>query len=164
SFFRRDAYLGALLVESPRVRIITYPDGTTNIPGPKIKRENAKSPFEQFVALSARSFQVKDGWFEYDNQRIPLNLQAENLKVDFVWERDGPRYRGTVSAKPFHFHWPKIEPLTFDTQVEVAMDKTGLTFTKSEIRKGKSLIEATGRLEDYRTPRISLDAKAKLAV
>lgn len=164
SFFRRDAYLGALHVEGAQIRVVTYPDGSTNIPGPQVKRENAKSPFEQFVALGARDFAVKDSWFEYNNERVPLNLRAENLRVNFAWERDGPRYRGTVAAKPFHFRWPKLEAMSFDTEVEVVMDKTGLTFEKSEIRKGNSLIQATGRMEDYRSPKLSIDGKAHLAV
>ncbi|MBI4904738.1 MAG: translocation/assembly module TamB [Acidobacteria bacterium] len=164
SFFRRDAYLAALDVEGAQVRIVTYPDGTTNIPGPQVKRDSAKSPFEQFVALAARSFSLKDGYFEYDNRRVPVNLRAENLRVDFSWEREGTRYRGTVSAKPFHFHWPKVDAMSFDTEVQVAMDKTGLTFEKSEIRKGNSLIQATGRMEDYRAPKLSIDGKAHLMV
>jgi translocation and assembly module TamB len=162
SFARRDVYLSSLTVSKPQIRIISYLDGTTNIPGPKIRRPNSKTVFEQFVALSVRNFVLKDGTFSYDHQRTPLDVRAENLEVLFGWEREGPQYRGVVTAKPFHFNWPKIAPLQFDTRVELTMDKTGLSFQKAEMRRGGSLITATGRLSDYRSPEIDVDTHGQM--
>src|SRR5207247_1615097 len=143
--------LETLEVDQPRIRIITYPDGSTNIPGPKIKRDGA-SPFELFVSLAVRSVLIKNGIFEYDNHKLPLSFRAEQFRVMLGWERDGPHYRGTVSAKPFHFDWPKISPLDFETDVAFTMDKKGVEWQKSDIRFGKTLLHATGWMKDYRNP------------
>ncbi len=164
SFFRKDAYLEALSVEKPKIRIVIFPDGSNNIPGPKIRNPNSPSPFVRFVSLSARKFSLRQGTFEYDNQRIPIDLQAENLGVEFGWEREGARYRGTVTAAPFHLRWPKIAPLDFDVNVQMTMDKEGLEFQKAEIRDGESWIQATGSMKDYRAPKLDVDTKGEFAM
>ncbi|MDX1980151.1 MAG: translocation/assembly module TamB domain-containing protein [Bryobacteraceae bacterium] len=156
SIFRRSGHLALLEVSKPAIRIVTFPDGTNNIPGPKIKRDG-KSVFELFVSIAARRFLMTDGFFEYDHQRLPLNLRAENLRIDFGWDAPRQRYQGVVAAQPFHFNWPKIAPLTFDSEVRLAMEKDGLVFEKAESRSGRSRITATGTLRDYRSPKVDLD-------
>ncbi len=160
SLFSRQAYLALLEVTAPRIRILTYPDGTTNIPGPKIRREG-RTVFELFVSLAAREFVLSQGLFEYDNQRLPLDLIAENLSVNFGWDAPGKRYRGRVTADPFHVRWPKIAPLVFSSDVELTMDKDGLVFEKAESRSGRSLITATGTLKDYRAPKVDVDVRGQ---
>ncbi|MBI3207966.1 MAG: hypothetical protein HYZ37_03575, partial [Candidatus Solibacter usitatus] len=162
SFFRRDAYLAVLEVDRPNIRIVTYPDGSTNIPGPKVR--TGPTVFERFVSLSARKFFLKDGLFIYDGRRFPLDLRAEKLSVQFSAELDGPRYRGVVSAAPFHFHYRKIGAVQVDAGVRLTMDKAGLVFEEARIRKGTSNIQASGWMKDYRSPKVEVDAIADIAV
>lgn len=164
SFLHPNAYLASLMLEKPSIRIVTYPDGSTNIPGPKVSKKDGKSVFEQFVAISIRHFELRDGFFEYDNQRVPVSLRADNLKVDFAWEAEHSRYRGVASATPFHFNWPKILPLNWDARVQMAMDRTGLSFERAELTRGKSRIEAEGSLSNFRSPDIRVKVKANVAV
>ncbi|MBV6434261.1 MAG: hypothetical protein IANPNBLG_04506 [Bryobacteraceae bacterium] len=161
SFAGRKAYLESLEVDQPRVRIVIFPDGSNNIPGPRIPKPRGKSIFEQFVAISARHFVLKEGTFTYDNRKVPIELSAENLGIDFGWEADGPRYRGVVSAEPFHFRWPKVAPLDFDTRVELTMDKNGLQFQQARARRGKSLLQASGWMKDYRSPKLDLNVEGQ---
>lgn len=160
SLFARRAYLEMLHVERPDIRIVIFPDGTSNIPGPKVKREG-KSVFEHFVSIAARHFELKNGVFEYDNQRLPLNLLAKDLRVDFGWEAEPKRYRGKVSAHPFQFDWPKIGPLEFDSEVALTMDREGLRFERAESRRGRSLIVATGTLKDYKSPKLDVNVDGR---
>ncbi|MBL8177121.1 MAG: translocation/assembly module TamB domain-containing protein [Bryobacterales bacterium] len=164
SFLRKDAYLEGLIVEKPQIRILVFPDGSTNIPGPKVRNPQGPSVFERFVSLSARRFRLANGTFEYDNKRIPIDLQAENLAVEFGWEREGPRYRGEVSAAPFHLRWPKAAPLDFDVKVRLTMDKEGLQFQQADIRDGASWVQAAGWMKDYRAPKLDVDAKGEFAM
>lgn len=162
SFLGRRAYLESLMVDQPKVRIVTYADGTTNIPGPQVPRPDQATIFEQFVAISARHFELKDGVFEYDHHRVPITLRAEDLRVNFAWEREGPRYRGTVSAAPFHFHWPIFHPLRFDTEVHLTMDKQGLHFERAELKHEGGKIVAKGTVKGYRSPVVDVDVESTL--
>ncbi|MBL8214044.1 MAG: hypothetical protein JNK87_25210, partial [Bryobacterales bacterium] len=163
SLAARRAYLRSLKVENPRIRIITYPDGTTNIPGPKIRREG-KSVFERFIDLAIREVIVEHGTFAYDHRKWPLELRARDLLVQFAWQREGPRYVGKVAARPFHFNWPKIAPLDFDVDVDLAMEKEGLRFDRVVATRGKSEIQASGRMYDYRSPRFAMDVSGNFAM
>ncbi|MBI3683304.1 MAG: translocation/assembly module TamB domain-containing protein [Acidobacteria bacterium] len=163
SFFQPSAYLDSLEADQTRIRILTFPDGSNNIPGPKF-RKDPRTVFEQFVSLSARRFVMRDSSFEYDHRRIPLDVGAENFSIRFGWEREGPGYRGTVTARPFHFHWPKFAPLVFDAAVQLTMDMQGLRFERAEIVQGKSRLEFSGSMRDYRSPKLDVGVSARLAM
>lgn len=165
SLLRRQADLESLIVHQPRIRIVSYPDGTTNIPGPRIPRADKRTVFEHFVRLSARRFQLSGGWFAYDHRRIPLDLRADDLHIDFHWEPAGSRYRGTVSAAPFLLNWPPIEPLRWRTEVRLTMDAGGLSLEHVRLSQGGAQIVAHGFLSGYRAPKIDvrLDGRFSLA-
>ncbi|HZS46177.1 MAG TPA: hypothetical protein VFC63_13970, partial [Blastocatellia bacterium] len=56
-------YLG---VDQPRVDLIVFPDGKTNIPEPKIKKQPSQtSGLQTVVDLKIGQFQIKDGLLEY---------------------------------------------------------------------------------------------------
>jgi len=157
SLLRRDVYLESLQVQEPRIRIVFYPDGTTNIPGPKIPPRDPKSVFEHFVSLSARKFELSGGIFEIDHQRVPLQLAAEHFNIRFGWEAERKRYRGTVSASPFRFDWPKLSPMAFAASVDLAMDRAGLELQRAELTRNGSRTSAKGTLLGFRAPKIELD-------
>ncbi|MBL8214328.1 MAG: translocation/assembly module TamB, partial [Bryobacterales bacterium] len=89
---------------------------------------------------------------------------ARDLLVQFAWQREGPRYVGKVAARPFHFNWPKIAPLDFDVDVDLAMEKEGLRFDRVVATRGKSEIQASGRMYDYRAPRFHMDVSGNFAM
>ncbi|MCS7025489.1 MAG: translocation/assembly module TamB domain-containing protein [Bryobacteraceae bacterium] len=161
SLLRRDVYVESLRVTQPRIRIITFPDGTTNIPGPPATK-NSKSVFEQFVALSARQFELQNGVFEYDHQRLALSLQAEDFRVHFAWLKPEASYQGEVSAAAVRIAWPPLQPLSWRADIRLKMDKLGLRVDRAELRHHDSTLVARGALVGYRNPTLRLDVDAVL--
>ena len=70
-------YIG---VDQPRVNLIVFPDGKTNIPQPKIQKQPSQtSGLQTIVDLKIGQFEVKNGLLEYAQQATHFNARGENL-------------------------------------------------------------------------------------
>ncbi|HEY1340016.1 MAG TPA: hypothetical protein VGF59_21030 [Bryobacteraceae bacterium] len=99
SALKRDVDIRYLEVTDPRVYLIVYPDGRTNVPRPKIKSEGSAA--ESILKLAIGRFALRNGIFEVESRAAtPFDARGRNLKVDFAYELAGPRYRGYISIQP----------------------------------------------------------------
>ncbi len=96
SAFERKVDLLSLRVEAPQVRVIVYPDGTTNIPGAPARPERLWS--EDLLNLKVGEYEVVNGTMEYDEQRVPLNFKGQNLNLKMTYDAATPSYRGQFSS------------------------------------------------------------------
>lgn len=98
SWISRDIRLRAFTVEKPRVRIIVFPDGSTNLPQPP---EPPKEPnaLESLMRLKIERIELRDGWLEFDGRATQFQVLAEGLDFTLAFEAARKRYRvdGTLA-------------------------------------------------------------------
>jgi translocation and assembly module TamB len=82
--------LVSLTVEKPHIRVIVNPDGSTNIPEPKV-RPSKKNLAEQLLDLKVRHFELHDG---FANSRIRSPIE------DTGWLRSGRACRRGEESDP----------------------------------------------------------------
>src|SRR5450755_3939181 len=71
SFLEQRVDLVSMTVEKPQVSVTVNPDGSTNVPEPKVQQRSKKSFAEQLLDLKVQHFDLRDGFAEYNSQRIP---------------------------------------------------------------------------------------------
>ncbi len=64
--------IASLIVDSPQVYITIGPDGSTNIPRPKIPRFN-QNVIEDLLDLKVQHIELRHGWAAYNSWRVPLD-------------------------------------------------------------------------------------------
>ena len=69
------------------MRIVIYPDGSNNLPGPQHNWP------EQLLDLAVGHYQVTDGTVELDERSIPVNLRGEGLALKLNYDPRTPSYR-----------------------------------------------------------------------
>lgn len=168
SAVQRRVELRKLEVKKPKVHVIVDADGKTNFPGPKIARPGGNWA-EQLLALKMKELVVEDGLVDFASRKTPFSLRAENTQVDLIWDGNGPRYRGKVSARQLHVDvpalgWPKDRPNAWDLDATLALDKTGLQFEETRLAMGKSVVEVKGWLQDWKSPHAELDMTGDFAL
>ena len=105
---------GNVDIATPRVHLIVQPDGSTNLPAPKV-RGNSSAP-ETILNLKIAKFALHDGSFTVDvpgglpNQK-PLDARGENLRALFTYDTAPQRYSGDLSLGLLRFR---------DTEFEIA--------------------------------------------
>jgi translocation and assembly module TamB len=160
SAFERKVDLSFLRLDQPVLRIVFYPDGSTNF----LKPHDRTTWAEDLLDLAVRRYEVVNGLVEYDDRKIPLNLRGENLRASMNYERREHRYRGELAMRQVRLMAGGALPLDLDTSAQFVIERSRIEFTRLRIATRQSRADLTGVLNDVRAPHGTLTVKAVVAV
>jgi translocation and assembly module TamB len=163
SLLKRDVDIQSLTADQPEVRIVVNPDGSTNVPQPRMRRRSG-GLVEQVLSLAVRRVALNNGFVEYNSRRWPLQIQAERLRLDIVYDARGPRYRGNISISPLHFSAGPAHDLTFNAAASLAIDKQGLRVVRGLVTMPNSNLAFNGDLLNWAAPVGDFDVGVHVAV
>jgi translocation and assembly module TamB len=169
SVWKRDLDIESLDVDSPHVFLKVFPDGQTNIPEPKIKKKKSeRNTLETILDLKIRRVHIDRGIYEMDTRgTTPFQAHGENLRVALAYDGTGPRYSGDLSMQPLVVTFPDIgagKPVPFGVQMKVALEGNRIAINSGRLTTGGTQVDLTGELVDIRTPRLSFEYQAKVAI
>jgi translocation and assembly module TamB len=154
SILKRDVDIQYLDVTDPRVYLIVYPDGRTNVPEPKVKGNG--NTVEEILKLAIDRFSLRNGVFEVESRgATPFDLRGRNLSAQFTYEAGGPRYRGTIAIDPLDLQLDRRAALPAAVNVAVAIERNRIAVTSASVKTGATAIELSGALDDLNAPRAS---------
>jgi len=76
--------LRELVILSPHLHLIVYPDGSTNQPQPRKARKPGKPALDSFFDLKASYVAVEQGVLDYDNRAAAFDFQDRHIPLDFA--------------------------------------------------------------------------------
>ena len=141
--------------------MILLPDGTTNLPEPKIPW-HADSFTERILDLAVKKCIVRDGLLEFNDRKIPLNLEADRLNVDIVYEAGVQRYRGNIRSDRVRLEARRAQPASFGFETAFTLAKDRVTISKSRLSMGGSSVELAGTVDRLSSPSGAFTVRAKL--
>ncbi|HJT89766.1 MAG TPA: hypothetical protein VJ732_17975, partial [Bryobacteraceae bacterium] len=157
SLLRRDVDIRTLDIENPRIHLIVYPGGETNIPRPRIPRKGESTPVETLLNLAVGRFSLQNGLFEVEGRAsIPFDARGRNLDARFAYEFAGPRYLGNLSIEPLNVEWAGQAPVPFGVRLAAVVERDRITISSGRLATGDSHIDFSGALENLVSPRASL--------
>jgi translocation and assembly module TamB len=164
SLVKRDVDIRSLEVTEPRVYLIVYPDGRTNVPEPRVKGK--KNTAETILNLAIGQFAVKSGVFEVESHgKTPFEAAGKDLSALFRYAAlPTPRYEGSVRIRPLELDIAGHGPTLLDVAASAALERNRLTVTSGRIATGGSAVDVSGALEDLTNPRGSLRYDARVAL
>lgn len=169
SFLEQQVDLVSLTVERPRVNIIVNPDGSTNVPEPKISERWGKNFAEQLLDMKVQHFELQDGFAEYNSQRIPIDVQGDHLQASISYEKAhqaaGPRYVGAISSRRVRFSSPRLKaPLGLDVDAQVALERNQFEVLHASLEGDGSKLAVDGLVRDLSSPRADFNLTATAPV
>ncbi len=163
SGFRKILDLAYLAVESPQVNIIANPDGTTNIPEPKVKNSsNAESPLKTVVDLAVGEFRLDNGSISYGDTQMPLNVHGDNLRVSLDYNLLRSSYIGSLKLDGIRITSKGKTPLLVRLDLPIEIRENGVATKEAVIRTDRSQVRFSASLENPKEPNLSLAASAKV--
>src|SRR5579862_5541530 len=162
SILERKVDLASLRVDQPQFRIVVYPDGSTNFPGPEGKPGKLWS--EDVVNLAIRRYEINDGVVEYDGRRNPLDIRGDHLRLQMDYEARTPSYRGTMSMDGLRATIQGIAPINGSMSAAFTFEKSRVVFSRLRVGTKESTADLTGVLDNLRAPRGTFAMKATVAV
>ncbi len=162
SLFRRAVDVRSLTVTRPQIHLIVYPDGSTNLPAPKVPRPRRKGVVEQLLDLAVDRFRLEDGLLLLGERRLRLAARGENLRAALNYEFDGPRYRGTVSFARLETGLGGLKELPLAFEAALALEGARLEIARLRMDYQGSSLEAAGAIENWADPRAAFSYQARL--
>jgi translocation and assembly module TamB len=154
--------IASLIVERPRLYITISPDGTTNLPRPKIPRFS-QNVVEDLLDLRVKHIEVRHGIAAYNTWRVPLDAIAEQLQMSLVYDSAGPRYMCAVSSALMRVASPRLRaPIEFAMDSQVALGRNNLQVLRMNLASGGLKIDTQGNIFNLYSPSEDFEVSAAL--
>jgi translocation and assembly module TamB len=158
--------IASLIVEAPRLYIAISPDGSTNIPRPKIPRFN-QNAVEDLLDLHVTHIEIHHGVADYNTWRLPLDATGESLQMSLVYQgagpTTGPRYLCSISSALMRIASARLRsPAEFALDSQVALGRNTIQVLRMDLASGGMKIATSGSIVNLFSPRLNFDVTAAL--
>jgi translocation and assembly module TamB len=153
SFWKRDVDIASLTVLEPRVNIMVNPDGSTNIPAPRVRRIDGKAVLEPIIDWKIGRIAIENGTVQYAETRHDLSIRGEKLRAQLSYDLTGPRYKGQVSIQPVRLNIRGVAPFDADANLIVGLEKNRISIESAKFDLRGTHVEASGAIENLAEPR-----------
>ena len=160
SLWQRDIGLHFARLEQPVFHLIVYPDGSTNQPTPKVRRERGKTPVEYLFDLTVGRAEVRDGLFLLNNRPIPIDFQANDLQASMTFDQAAQRFDGMVQTTKLDVKVRDLRPVSATLDARFSLFPKRLALNTVKISTGRSQVEASGSLDNFSSPELQLNYTA----
>ncbi len=149
----------SIVIERPVIHLIVHPDGSTNIPVPRVQRTSTKTPVEELFDLSIRNLQVRDGNFLWNDQATPFDFDVNNVSADMTYSFLRGRYESTLNLGRVSSRYRDFQPFAWTAAARFILSKNEVEVSSLKVDTGRSHIDASGKVRDFAKPVISGDYK-----
>jgi translocation and assembly module TamB len=154
SVLRAAVRLRALELHEPRVALIIYPDGHTNVPEPKMPRSR-ETPIETILDLAIGHFRADGGSIQVNDKRMAWSTDCEDLRTQFAYDRRGRRYAGDLSFAHLHLKMAQEPPLDVSARMSLAIQRNKVTISQASIDTANSHGQFSGTVDNLSSPQTS---------
>jgi translocation and assembly module TamB len=154
----------ALTVDTPQANIIVYPDGTTNVPAPKVKQSSDKSALQTVVDLAIGRFDLHNGYATFADRKIPLNAQGRNLRAQLQYNTAGRSYQGAIDINPLQVSYGGKQPLDIDVHVPAVLERDRIQVSDAKIFTPASQLVVNASMQNMNAPQIAAKLNGNLSL
>jgi translocation and assembly module TamB len=144
----------SLVLDHPVVHILLYPDGTTNQPAPKLKGTSTRTSIEQLFSLSIGQVEVRRGELLWNDERTPFDFIAHDVSAEMSYSLLHRRYDGNLLLGKIDTTVENYRPLTWMAEAHFTFDEDSIEIRSLKATSGRSRLQASGRLVNFRQPSI----------
>ncbi len=156
SVLQREYGFDALTLEHPVIHILVRSDGSTNQPAPSSAAATAQaSGVQQLFAFSINHLQISRGELLWNDQRIPLDFEAHDVTGGMNYSFVRRNYQSFVRVGKAETAVRDLRSFTSGLQARMTLGGNFATLDWLEWSSGRSRLEASGRLDDFRNPKFT---------
>jgi translocation and assembly module TamB len=154
SLIRSELGFHEVYLDRPVIHVIFYPDGTTNVPQPKISDTSGGTSIEQLFALSTNRLEVHRGELLWDDQVIPLDFSVRGTELQMNYSFLRGRYDGRLLLGKVDSKFDDCRPFAWMSSMEFSLASTFMDITSLKWSSGRSQLEGHGRISNFRRPHV----------
>ncbi len=102
------------------IRLVTYSNGSTNLPGPQTTSEKGEG-LQGLMDLAIHSLTLAHTTLSWNNHRVPFDVAARDVAIQVRYHRGG-RYLGTIASSDtvLKMKLRTLPPISFATTFELS--------------------------------------------
>ncbi len=162
--FRKFVDIAYLLVDTPQANVIVYPDGHTNIPQPKIRRQSKQSGLETVVNLAIGRFDLRNGSAAFAERKAEFQASGENLRAQLSYSPIHTMYTGEVDVSPLFLKSGDHQPLSVNVRLPLSLEKDRIALNDAELTTADSRVAISGNVEHLVSPRVLGRVNARVSL
>lgn len=155
SFFGADVDLQQLTLEQPVIHLIVNPDGSTNVPEPKVK--SGGDPLQQLFDLAIGKAEVHNGALLLNEQKVSLDFKAYDVGIVMGYQLLDKRYDGSVQVGKMDAQFPELRDIPASANAEFSLWRNRAQVKSLKLTSQKSSLDLSGTVDDFQHPKIGLD-------
>ena len=144
----------SIVVEHPVIHLIVHPEGTTNLPEPKVPRTSTQTPVEQLFSMSIRQLEVRHGEFLWNDQRTPFDFNVTDVSAGMSYSFLRGRYESSLLLGRVETRYQNYAPFAWMAAAHFNLGKNDVEVSSLKWNSGRSHLEASGHIRDFRQPSI----------
>ena len=162
SLLRRDVRIASLRVEAPQVHLLFREDGTTNFPS---SRPTAlRQLTNQLLRLRAQRVRLEDGLLQINDERVPVDLTANDLALTILHKTADPAYTLQLASPEMDVRWANMREIAGSIQTDAQLMRDRFTLKKVFLRSRDSHVELSGSLRNFVRPVMNWTMQSQFAV
>lgn len=161
SLLGRKIALREVVTDGLTVHLIVGPGGVTNQPTPKTGAGEGFST-QSLFDLAVSRIEINGGTLVINQQRMPLDLAAEQLSAAMAYSHKEKGYEGNFALSLVSARWRELGPLNGRVELHFLLRSAGAEIKSLKVSSGHSTLEAAGTVRNYSHPEVQLEYKASL--
>ena len=161
SLFQRNIGLRELFAEHPVIHIMVARDGSTNQPVPRVK-QNPKEPVDELFNLGVERVQIAHGELLWNDQKMPLDLTANDVTARLQYLRAQQQFEGWLSVGKIDGVYGTFRPVAGTADLHLLLARDHAQIESLKLQSEKSQIELNGRVTNWQSPKLEAAYNASL--
>ena len=154
SFAKTQIDLRQLTLERPVIHVIVKPDGSTNVPEPRVK--SAGDPLQQLFDLAIGRMELHDGSLILNDEKLPLDFKADDVGLTMDYQRLRRRYDGALHAGKIDAQFEDWRDIPASLDAEFSLERNRAEVRSLTITSQKSSVDLSGTVDDFNHPKLHL--------
>lgn len=152
SWFGRKLVVHSVVVEGPRIHIIVYPDGRTNIPEPSTAPVVPATPSQPLFDVRVDHAELHNGMLLLNDRPIPFDFMGDGIQAAASYTAKTRRYDGTAKVGSMRLAYGKWLPAQGSGSARFSIGPNEAEIESLDVASGKSTLSATGKINDFSDP------------
>lgn len=162
SILSKEFGFSSIVFERPAIHLIVYPDGTTNQPEPKVEAVSKQDPIAQLFSLSVDNVELRHGELLWNDQHIPLDFTVNDVSANMAYSLLHHHYQGDLLLGKVETRVQDYKPFSWMLETHFVLGPGALEVKSLKWTSGRSRLDASGRIDDFRRPKIEATYVAKV--
>ncbi|MGA9566522.1 MAG: hypothetical protein WBS19_13430, partial [Candidatus Korobacteraceae bacterium] len=154
SLLKTSIDLQQLVLEQPNVHVIVKPDGSTNVPEPKVK--STGDPLQQLFELAIGRAELHNGTLLWNDQKLPLDFKANDVALDMSYQVLERRYDGNLHVGKIDAQFQDFRDVPASADANFSLWRERAQIRSLKLTSQKSSVDMSGTVDDFSHPRVQL--------